>query len=94
MVTLPATSIKTYPTHAWAIEFQRFLLQETSLQPPESAWWNITPLGWRADGNFRGPERSILGYFLPNQTRWGPASSKTSTPLKVDFIMAASGRRR
>ena len=38
--------------------------------------------------------RAAFGYFLPNQTRWGPASSDTSTVLKVDFIKAASGNRR
>ena len=37
---------------------------------------------------------AALGYFLPNQTRWGPASSRTSTVLKVDAIKAARGRRR
>lgn len=38
--------------------------------------------------------RRHLGYFPPNQTRWGPASSRTSTVPKVDSIRVAKRKRR
>ena len=44
--------------------------------------------------NFYAVTRAISRYFLPDQTRWGPESSTTSTVRKVDFIKAGKGKRR